>query len=393
MTNPQTVKLLHYHITNLDSQKIKSNAPQIAGAEKIIKTHDFDILSLNGIQYDFEGVPDKSFETTGFNVSELMKRWGLGLDSLFFTPSNLGMNARKNADDSYMVDTYSPAAMACADHLNFGTIPGQISTGAGCKYKMLERKVFSDLAWKDFNSSVDFSRFSTAAGGEFPPEMKLFDKSFSDITLDVGGKRLHLILLHAAPSHNFGNPKSINVFRNAEQLRFLEWYVSGETDHRVGLSAISPLQKGDYYIIVGDLNVDLNSVQAEGSAVLKRIIEKSTPWMSPAEMDFTNEATDFSPNPFRLVLDYIIVSKNIEVVEGKVIYPNFAREELGCDKTAIETPAGKSIVTYKVSDAVSEQSKQPGDKERDHYALVDDEYLLFKNTSYHYPIYGEFKLR
>ncbi|WP_068873025.1 endonuclease/exonuclease/phosphatase family protein [Xanthomonas translucens] len=385
MTDPQTIRLLHYHITNLDSHKIKSNAAQVAGAETIFKMHEFDILSLNGIQYDFEGVPDKRFETTGQNVADLIRQWGLGLDNLFFTPSNLGMNARKNADDSYILDTYNPSAITYADHLNFGTIPGQNSTGAASKYRILERKVLSDLVWKDFNPGVDFGRFESAKGGGIPPDMKLFDKSFSDLTLDVGGKRLHVILLHAAPSHNFGNPKSINVFRNAEQLRFLEWYVSGETDHAVDLSSLAPLRQDDYYIIVGDLNVDLNSKESEGCAVLGRILKKSTAWMSPGDMTFTNEAIGFAPDPFRLVLDYILVSKNIEVVEGRVIHPDLARQELGCGQDAIEAPAGKRVVTYK--------DTRPGGTGLEHSALVGDEYVLFKETSYHYPIYGEFKLK
>jgi len=286
--------------------------------------------------------------------------------------------------------------MAHADDVNFGTLPGQLSTGAAFNHKIINQKIYTDLLWKDFNPSVDFSRFETFSGAGIPEEMKLFDKSFSDITLDVGGKSLRLILLHAAPSFNFGKPKSINGFRNAEQLRFLEWYVTGETDHTVNISSINPLQKSDYYIIVGDLNVDINNRDSEGSIVLKRIIEKSAPWMSPTEMTFTNEATHFAPNPFRLILDYIIVSKNIEILKGKVIYPNFTRDELGCDQRPGQSPVGKSIVTYKADETglVSAPSKRSLEKDnRDYYAQIDDEYLLFKDTSYHYPIYGEFKLK
>jgi hypothetical protein len=395
MTSAQTIKLLHYHITNLDSVKIDSDAKQVQSAAKILEQHDIDILSLNGIQYDFKDVPTKDFNTTGLNLSKLLKKWNLRFDNHFFTPSNLGMNAKTRADGSYVTDTYTPEAMTHADDLNFGTVPGQLSTGGAFKYALLDKNVYTDLLWKDFNPNVDFSRFKTPSGAGFPEEMKLFDKSFSDVTLDVGGKRLHIILLHAAPSYHFGNPHSINSFRNAEQLRFLEWYVSGTTDHGVNIPGIKPLQTSDYYIIAGDLNTDINNNESEGASVLRSILKKSAPWMSPAKMTFTNEATHFGPNPFRLILDYIIVSKNIEILQGKVIYPDFTRTELGCEQRPSECPEGKSIVTYKINESnLIGGAKLSVEKDnRDYYAMIDDEYLLFKDTSYHYPVYGEFKLR
>lgn len=396
MTNAPTIKLLHYYVTNLDSFKIRNGERQIQNAAKILKHFDFDILSLNGIQYDFKNVPDKSFQTTGLNFSRLMEEWNLSFESLFFTPSNLGMNARTNADGSYFVNTYTREAMDHADDLNFGTVPGQLSTGAASKYKILDQKVYADLLWKDFNSNVDFSRFKTPSGAGFPEKMKLFDKSFSDITLAVGDKRLHLILFHTTPSYHFGNPESINGFRNAEQLRFLEWYVSGETDYAVNISGIKPLRENDYYIVVGDLNVDINNHESEGGDVLRSIVEKSALWIGTTETTFTNEAPHFGPNPLRLMLDYIIVSKNIEILQGKVICPDFSRLELGCGQKPGKPPHGKSIVTYKIDEAnlIGERTKvSVGAKNGDYYAMIDDEYLLFKETSHHYPIYGEFKLK
>lgn len=392
MKNRHAVKLLHYHITNLDSVKIEGNAHQVAGAGKIINMRDFDILSLNGIQYDYAGVPNESYQSTGLNLSRLLARWGVKLEEVFFTPSNIGANAKKKSDQSYFVDSYIGEAMAYADQINFGTMPGQLSTAGAFGYEILESRVFTNLAWRDFNSKVDFNNFSTAIGGNFPSDTQLFDKSFSDVTINVGGKHLHIILLHAAPSHNFGNPRSINVFRNAEQLRFLEWYISGETDHPVDLIGIKPLTKDDYYVIVGDLNVDLKNVGSEGSKVLNRIISNNKPWMNSDHMLFTIEATHFAPNPFRLVLDYIIVSNNIQVLEGGVIHPDFTRQELGADRGVMQCPDGKSIVKYRLDEDQAVPFEQAISSGLDHHALVEEEYLLFKGASYHYPIYAELRL-
>jgi len=395
MTVLPTIKLLHYHVTNLDSAKIKNNARQIESARKIIKQFDFDILSLNGVQYDLQDVPSKSFRTTGANIGKLIAKWGLEFESYFFTPSNLGMQAKTKRDGTYFVDACTPEALAHADDVNFGTMPGQLSSGGIFKYKISDQKIYTDLSWKDFNPDVNFARFKTPGGADFPEEMKLFDKSFSDITIEVGEKNLHIIFLHATPAHHFGNPRSINGFRNAEQLRFLEWYVSGETDHSVALSGIKPLKKADYYMIVGDLNVDINDKEAEGSSVLQSVIEKSTSWIRPDNIAFTCEAAHFGPSPLRLVLDYIIVSRNIEVLQGKVIHPNFDREELGCGQKPGESPPGRSMVTYKIDEpdvAGQEVTPSATKDRRDYYAMIDNEYLLFKEASYHYPIYGEFRL-
>ena len=396
MTGAPTIKLLHYYITNLDSFKIRDGAKQIQNAAKIVHRFDFDILSLNGIQYDFKDVPDKSFKTTGSNLRRLMQDWNLSLQNLFFTPSNLGMNARTNADGNYFVDASAQEAMDHADDLNFGTVPGQLSTGAATKYKIVHQKVYTHLLWKDFNPDVDFNAFRTPSGSSFPEGMKLFDKSFSDIALEVGDRLLHLILFHTTPSYHFGNPHSINSFRNAEQLRFLEWYVSGQTDYAVNISGIEPLQENDYYIVVGDLNVDINNLESEGSEVLRSIVGKSALWMTVTETTFTNEAPHFAPNPLRLMLDYMIVSKNIEVLDGKVVYPDFSRDELGSEQKPNKSPQGKSIVTYKGNETnlIGEQAKPSvGANHRDHYAMINDDYLLFKESSHHYPIYGEFRLK
>ncbi|OOG43459.1 endonuclease/exonuclease/phosphatase family protein [Rhodanobacter sp. C05] len=388
--------MLHYYLTNLDSVKICNDAKQIRTAAEIIKKYKVDILSLNGIQYDFENVPTKCFKTTGLNLGKLLEKWNLSFEDHFFTPSNLGMGAKPGADGCYSINTYGPEALAHADDLNFATVPGQLSTGAAFNYRVLDRKVYTDLIWKAFNSGVDLSPFKTPGGADFPENMKLFDKSFSDITLDVEEKKLHLILLHTTPSHHFGNPRSINGFRNAEQLRFLEWYVSGSTEYGVDIAGTSPLPAGSYYIIAGDLNVDINNRDCEGSHVLKRIMEKSRSWMSADDITFTNEAPHFAPDPLRLVLDYIIVSKNIEVLQGKVIYPDFTRDDRGCAQKPTASAQGKCVVTYKLheTDLVGEQTRHSGrEDDRDYYAVVDDEYLLFKETSHHYPIFGEFRLK
>lgn len=377
--NTETVRLLHYNIKELDSSKINMNTSQIKDVAKLTAKYSADIISLNEIQFDKINVPTSQYQTEGKNIEKLNKLLSLNFPYSTFAEANTGKNAKTKSDGTYFIAPDSQEARDHADEVNFGTMPGQYSTGALFKYKIVEQKIITDLKWKEFNPKADLSQYKTPTGKDFPEDMKLFDKSFSDITLEIGSKKLHLILLHTVPSYHFGNPRSINDFRNAEQLRFLEWYTTRKTDFSVNLAKINPLEAKDYYLIVGDLNVDINDQSSEGSSVLKRIIKKSNSWIRPDKLTFTNESGNFAPSPMRLLLDYIIVSKNIRVKKGLILHPKFDRDELGCGQKPSVSLPGKTIVSY------TKQSKEC-------FVMVDKEYAQFKNASDHYPIYGEFSL-
>lgn len=396
MTEESTFRLLHYCVTNLDSAKIRESSAQLDSIRNVIKRYDFDILSLNGIQYDFVGVPNASFCTEGKNLGALLAKWGLTHLTEFFTPSNIGATAKPGPTGQYFRDAGEPGALSYVDDVNFGTMPGQLSTGVATKYMVVDKKVFTRLLWKDFNRDLDLRPFRSSTGNAYSEQVYLFDKSFSDVTLRVGHRYLHLILLHPTPSYHFGNPLSINELRNAEQLKFLEWYVSGATDRDVQLPGITPLTPDDYFIVVGDLNTDVNNTSCQGSVVLRRLLNKFTPWMKIDETSFTNEAPHFGPRPLRLTLDYMIASTNIEIVNGGVLYPDLARCELGCTAPPYDPPEGKNLVAYGLNEAnlvgEARQTLRHEDGGR-HYALVDSDYVLFKQASHHYPIFGEYRFK
>ncbi len=380
-TNP--IKMLHYNIKELDSTKIAlGNTRQLIAVKNILAKYDFDILSLNEVQYDFKNIPSPYYLTNGKNIKKLMSLWGLNnFQGTSFYPANTGKNAKPKVDGTYYVVPNSAMAREHADPLNFGTMPGQYSTGAVFKHKVVTEKIITDLKWKDFNPAADFSTYKTANGDSFPNDMLLFDKNFSDLTIEHDGKMVHIILLHTVPSYHFGNPHSINDYRNAEQLRFLEWYTTGATDYPVTIKGTAPLKKNTYFITMGDLNVGVNDTSSEGSQVLKSIFAKTNTWLPISEMNFTNEGGGFGPKPLRLMLDYIFASKNITPQNGKIIHPDFKRVELGCEPS-MPNKSGAELITkeYKNEDNTCKVN-------------VTKEYVDFKLASDHYPLYGEFILQ
>src|SRR5690606_15076985 len=119
----------------------------------------------------------------------------------------------------------------------------------------------------------------------------------------------------------------------------------------------------------------------EGSLVLKRLFSKTNLWMNQYDLSFSNEGGGFAPVPFRLMLDYMVTSKNIEVLEGKIIHPNFSRVELGCgDDVELSSKPGYLLKSYT-------------ENRKNCHVLITEEYDRFKEASDHYPIWGHFKLK
>lgn len=384
MGSTDEVKILHYNIKELDSSKINNalSNNQLLEVQKIIQAHQFDILSLNEVQFDLPNVPNTNYVTRGHNLQKLKDAFGLNeLIEESFNIANTGLDAKTKADGTYYLKPHTAEARAHADQINFGTIPGQYSSGALFKYKKIREVIVNDLKWKDFNPSIDFSQFKTAQGKALPEDMELFDKNFTDVVLDVNGKELHLVLLHTVPSFHFGNKFSVNYVRNAEQLKFLEWYLTGSTDFPVNLNNITPLKKDAYYVAVGDWNTEYSNTENPGSVVLRRLFTKSQLWLdSTKDLSFTNEGNGYNNKPFRLMLDYIAYSKNIEILDGKIVHPDFTRKELGCNGEEVpETPQDFILETY-------------NDGANTCNVFIHKSYKSFKEASDHYPVWGHFKL-
>jgi endonuclease/exonuclease/phosphatase family metal-dependent hydrolase len=380
-----TIRVVHYNIKELSTDKIDDqNNLQLKNAARVLRDYPFDVISLNEIQFDREGVPTPLQTTRGENIKKLAKTFGVSEYNSAFYPANTGENAKKKKDGSYYTNANTKNARDHADQLNFGVFPHQYSTGALFKYKIISEVVVKDIKWKDFNPNVDLNKFRQSNGKKFPKEMKLFDKNFTDIVLDVDGHEVHFIFLHTVPAYHFGNKKSPNYKRNADQLRFLEWYLTGATDINVNVRSLKPLSPKDTFIAMGDFNTDINNPKNEGTTVLARLFKKTNTFIKQSEMNFTNEGGSYSPRPFRLMLDYIVSSKNLEPVAGGIIHPDWKkREELGCDgMPKLIPPPELALVGY-----LDKKKKQ------ECWVLVDRKYQILKDTSDHYPIWGHFKLK
>jgi len=375
--------VVHYNIKELDSQKLRQNSEQVGHVKNVLGQFDYDILSLNEVQYDLPSVPSQDYQSTGKNIELIKQILNKNSFESVFYPANTGLRAKRKKDGTYATNPNSKEARSLGDQQNFGIFPAEYSTALMSRFPIKKIVEIHDLKWKTFNPQLNLKPFANAQGRPLSEEMELFDKNFTDATLLIEGKEVHLILLHTVPAYHFGNKKSVNLFRNLEQLRFLEWYLSGETDRQIPTNLpISPLAKDSNFIALGDFNtgyLSSASDQVNGSQVLARLKQRFQFWMQSP--DFSNESDGFSPAPMRLQLDYIIFSGDLQVVDGGIAHPESHFTDLGCNSSASPKAASEMLeVSYKKDGEICR-------------AYVTREYFEAKKSSDHFPLWAKFKIK
>ena len=195
------INVVHWNIKELNSTKLNKNNTQLSAVDNILKELNFDILSVNELQYDIRNVPNKSFQTTGKNAEKFIKL--MGEDpfnyAISFNKANTGQQARTYNNGKYATKL-SRRTRRLADPNNFGLFPAQYSSALISKYPIKKEVVISKLKWREFNKEIKLSRFRNSLGKKVSRNLELFDKNFSDITIEIDGKEVHLIMLHAVPA-------------------------------------------------------------------------------------------------------------------------------------------------------------------------------------------------
>lgn len=388
------IRFVHYNIRELDSAKLARGLAdsQLQAVRAVMTRFPFDILSVNEMQYDLPGVPAQDFTSEGANLRrflELLVGNGSYAFETAFDPANTGREARRKPDGTFETNPNTPLARELADPVNFGSFPGQYSTGGATRFTIVKKKVFSRLLWKAFRADRDLSLFTDGLNRPLDAaRVELFDKNFTDLTIHVNGKLVHVILLHAVPAHNFGNPFSMNEARNHDQLAFLEWYLTGATSFAVPAvlverdamgseTEIQPLPAGASFIVVGDLNVDVTDPVKAGAQVLKRLYERTTPWLREQGVQ-TFQGSTYDPATFQGQLDYIFVSRDITVLGGGIHAPPANARELGCGLTTTPNPVGpeREVRSYRKGTETC-------------WVEIDHDYAVAKDASDHRLLWAD----
>ncbi len=368
-----TFKVVHWNIKELETKKIDKDNEQFKAVESILNSLEFNILDVNEIQFDRKFIPNYRYRTTGQNAQNLLTLLGKEPmeHAISFYESNTGQKARKTKG-SYETHLTRQTRNK-ADQDNFGLYPGQYSTAVLSSYPIKEELIIKDLKWKAFNKDIKLSRYRRENGDKLPNNIQLFDKGFSDVVIEINDKEVHFISLHAVPAYHFGNRKTPNFDRNRDQLRFLEWYLTGGTDIAIKLPKkyehIKPLPKDAIYIATGDFNASIDD-NNPGSIVLRRLFKNTKLWME--KIPHTHEQQHFGKERLKLTLDYMLY-QNLKVMDSGVYYPD---ENSGVCIKAKDLPRDLKPRREKLEDdqCISEKS------------------IELKRASDHFPIWAVFKL-
>lgn len=288
-----------------------------------------DFMAVQELQYDMVAVPDSSHESTGENLGRFLRIFGElkpslkeGLDDFdartAFAPGNAGFYARKGADSKWL-DERLPCdklLRAVADPFHsHAQFPGQYGTGFWSRYKIKNFTLISQLRWVDFNPGVNLESYKADDGQSLPDSLPLFDKCFMHMEVEIAGKAVHFIVLHAIPPE--GVPDSPNEARNADQLAFLSWYLTGKSRTEVprGLKDdsgeyIQPLKPKSHFVAMGDWGVDYRLEKGAGPKTLQRLVKRYSVF---PEGETTHSGLRGKNEVFYAQHDYLLYSKTLKL--------------------------------------------------------------------------------
>jgi hypothetical protein len=411
----KTYRFVHYNIKELTTEKIiDANNPQVRKAAAILQGLTPDFISINEIQYDKPDVPNHGLPGTGDNMKRLIER-ALGSASgwqITFGEANTGKNAKKQSDGNYATNPNAPTSRPLADQVNFGTFPGQYSTGFAANSSIQSSIIKSDIKWIDWDASFPFGNHKLSDGSVLENTAPLFDKNFNVSMVKVGDKLVHMITFHTVPAFDFGSGGNLNELRNLAQLEFLEWYLLGtcETANTNSLvrqcnSGIKPLDSNDSFIAVGDLNVDYNDT-SPGADVMRRLLTHARIHnMRPVNMDpsfaqdpntgkshVTYASDGIDLGKLQANLDYFLVSKDLDLVDLKVPAPLSGFKEESCHPTYNLAKTALDALTTG-NDRVAQVSTRYLDNNQRSYCLISatKEYVNFRTGSDHFPVILTFR--
>jgi len=346
--DPAGLRYGHFNIKELSTDKLLDDADQqVNAAAEVIARFNPDIVDINELQYDIEGLPTGDMPGAAYpvepggidggaeNAQRLADRIAAAnpdatYDHVLITVGNSGMWW----DDTGDFDSWSLRG--------WGDWEGRFNTAVLSKFPILrdEVRVISDLAWEDLpdNQLADME----AEIGMVPPAgFPLFEKALIIVPVDLGTETLYLVLLHpvASPSRF----DVINPYRNYDELHALALFLDGT------LPGVEPLPAGAKFIISGDLNADPDSSDSDGIAGAAQLVTEHpsvvavfpegagtegrngeyNTYMSGCGND-DGETVEDPRDAFQLQLDYILPSVTIgEPIDQAIFFPDFqsARED------------------------------------------------------------------
>ena len=358
---PLTIRVATFNVEDVRTvDLLMVEHPRLRIIASEIREIDPDIILINEIQYDQEGDPwSQQGQTEGLNAQRFADRYlaafspGKGAYRAFMLPSNTGIpsgfDLNNDGDTVRTVPAIpdggldgspgpqTPEGRAYGnDAYGFGMFPGHYAMAllVKDKFSIVDDSVrsFRNFLWKDLPQALlpvnptDNEPWYSAEEWE---AFRLSSKSHWDVPVDVGsGRLLHILASHPTPPV-FDGPEKRNQYRNHDEIRFWNEYLSEGSFIVDDQGRRGGLANGASFVIVGDLNADVDEGSAFDNPVRKYLL------------DNPRVNGSFTPNADQMVegldpddtawwglrVDYVLPSVDLQIVGGAVHRHTTVREE------------------------------------------------------------------
>jgi hypothetical protein len=329
------------------------NNSQAKVIAEIVQRNKPDVVLINEFDFDAGNVALNAFHDRYLAVSQNGAE-PITYPYRFTAPSNTGIASGFDLNNNGVAVTTPGEPGYGDDAFGFGAFPGQFGMAVYSRYPIRTDKIrtFQKFLWKDLPNALlpdDPATPGVTKDWYSAQELAIFrlsSKSHWDIPIRIGGRTVHFLTSHPTPPV-FDGPEDRNGTRNHDEIRFFADYISGgrqaryiydDNGKRGGLS------RGARFVIAGDQNSDpFDGDSIAGSAQLllehPRVNAGNTPTSLGAveqsalqgQQNLTHEGNpafdtaDFADNPpfnpGNLRVDYVLPSRNIQIVDSAVFWP------------------------------------------------------------------------
>lgn len=335
---------------------------QAHNVAEIIQRINPDVLLVNEFDFDQNGTPGSNSTPSAQNYSSeaalrfqnnflsaphgnTTRGFTNGVNYAYrYTPTtNTGIPSGYDLDNNGSVGGGN-------DAYGFGAFSGQYGMTIYSKYEIVNVRTFQNFKWKDMpgnlltnDPTAGANNLSNYYSAEEQNALRLSSKNHVDVTLKVNGQEVHFLTAHPTPPV-FDGAEDKNGKRNADEIRLLKDYISGENYMYDDQGGSGGLPAGARFVIAGDMNADPNDGDSFASAI-KQLLDSPlvNTSFTPESAGGTAAATDPSNNgaandshltdpkfdtadfndagPGNLRVDYVLPSANLDIEGGGVFWP------------------------------------------------------------------------
>lgn len=353
-TSTETVRFGQFNIWEMSTAKITEtdgagagrNAQLLAAAE-IIQAVAPAVLIINEIDHDYAAVErgeDLAFNARRFNDLYLNQGAGaIDYPYAYAAPCNTGFLTEKDLDNDGIVatDKHLGEREHGSDSYGYGIYPGQYSMAILSKFPLHADSV---RTWQKF-------RWLDLPDNLIPPDWfsedelsiyRLSSKSHWDVPVQIGDRRLHLLISHPTPT-GYDGPEDLNGRRNHDEIRMWVHYIDNDSVTVDDSGIRGGLADGESFIIAGDLNADpRGEVLESGRRSIDQLLKHDR--VAPTGSFLTSEGALLGRDPGPpdhverhtvgwegggLRIDYILPSVDLIPTGGGVYWPDASLDPAG----------------------------------------------------------------